>query len=101
MGEFIGEADRGQGTFIELHCFAADTTVEASRLVFNSVRAFSSVIVAIDSGRTKGINLDKLADYAGMVGLAEIKRDADIGGAPTILRLFSRRSTTPVPMFIT
>jgi hypothetical protein len=69
--------------------FPVDTTVEASHIVFNSLRAFSSVIVAIDSGRAKGINLDKLADYAAMVGLAEIRLDADIGEVPTILRLFS------------
>jgi hypothetical protein len=69
--------------------FAVDQTVEASRIVFNSVRAFSSVIVAIDSGRAKGVDLNKLADYAAMVGLAEIQLDADTGEAPTILRLFS------------
>jgi hypothetical protein len=64
-------------------------SVEASHIVFNSVRAFSSVIVAIDSGRAEGINFNKLADYAAMVGLAEIQLDADIWEVPTILRLFS------------
>jgi len=63
--------------------------VEASHIVFNAVRAFSSVIVAFDSSRTKDINLNQLADYAAMVGLAEIQLDADAGSAPTILRLFS------------
>ena len=60
-----------------------------SHLVFNAVRAFSSVIVAIDRGRTKGNNLKELADYAAMLGLAEIQLNADFGAAPTILRLFS------------
>jgi hypothetical protein len=68
--------------------FPFDNSAGASP-VFNSVRDFSSVIVAIDSGRTKGTNLKKLADYAAMVGLAEIQLDADIGEVPTILRLFS------------
>jgi hypothetical protein len=64
-------------------------SIEGSHIVFNSVRAFLSVIVAIDSGRAEGINLHKLADYAAMAGLAEIRLDADIGEVPTILRLFS------------
>jgi hypothetical protein len=66
-----------------------DNSAEDSHLVYNAVRDFSSVIVAIDSGRTKGTNLNRLADYAAMVGLAEIQPDADVGEVPTILRLFS------------
>lgn len=66
-----------------------DGTAEDSRMVFNAVRAFASVIVAVDSSRTKDINLNQLADYAAMVGLAEIQLDADVGASPTILRLFS------------
>jgi len=66
-----------------------DTITETSHIVFNAVRAFSSVIVAIESGRAEGISLHALADYAGMVGLAEIQLDADLGEVPTILRLFS------------
>ena len=66
-----------------------DNSAEASHTVFNSVRDFSSVIVAIDSGRTKGTDLKKRADYAAMVGLAEIQPDTDLGEVPTILRLFS------------
>ena len=68
---------------------AVDNSIEASHLVYNAVRDFSSVIVAIDSGRTKETNLNGLADYAAMVGLAEIQPDADLGEVPTILRLFS------------
>jgi len=71
-----------------------DGTAEDSRIVFNAVRAFESVIVAVDSGRTKGINLNQLADYAAMVGLAEIQPDADVGASPTILRLFSASDET-------
>ncbi len=66
-----------------------DNFAEDSHLVYNAVRDFSSVIVAIDSGRTKETNLNGLADYAAMVGLAEIQPDADFGEVPTILRLFS------------
>ena len=66
-----------------------DGTAEDSRIVSNAVRAFASVIVAVDSSRTKGINLNQLAEYAAVVGLAEIQLDADVGATPTILRLFS------------
>jgi hypothetical protein len=63
---------------------------EASRLVFNAVRAISSVIVTIDSGRVKDLNLHQLADYAAMVGLVEVRPHADVGDTtPTILRLFT------------
>ncbi len=68
---------------------AIDGTAEDSRIVSNAVRTFSSVIVAVDGSRTKGVNLNQLADYAAMVGLAEIQLDADVGTSPTILRLFS------------
>jgi hypothetical protein len=68
---------------------AIDSTAEDSRIVSNAVRTFSSVIVAVDGSRTKGVNLNQLADYAAMVGLAEIQLDADVGTSPTILRLFS------------
>ena len=66
-----------------------DNFAEDSHLVYNAVRDFSSVIVVIDSGRTKETNLNGLADYAAMLGLAEIQPDADFGEVPTILRLFS------------
>jgi hypothetical protein len=68
---------------------AVDSTAEDSHIGFNAVRTFSSVIVAVDGSRTQGINLSQLADYAAMVGLAEIQLDADVGTLPTILRLFS------------
>ena len=57
--------------------------------MFNEVRAFSSVIVTFDSSRTEDLNLEQLADYAAMVGLAEIQNDAAVENTPTILRLFS------------
>ena len=66
-----------------------DNFAEASHTVFNSVRTFTSVIIAIDSGRAAGIDLKQLADYAAMVGLAQIQLDAALEDTPTILRLFS------------
>jgi hypothetical protein len=79
----------GQGFGVDNTAVPVDNNVEASHIVFNAVRDFSSVIVAIDSARTEGTSLNTLADYAAMVGLAEIQSDADFGEVPTILRLFS------------
>ena len=63
---------------------------EASRLVFNAVRAISSVIVTIDSSQVSDLNLGQLTDYAAMVGLVEVRPDTHVEATtPTILRLFT------------
>jgi hypothetical protein len=61
---------------------------DASRTIYHSVRAFSSVIVVIDRKQAAGLSADQLADYAAMVGLAEIDKRAGADTDPTILRLF-------------
>lgn len=62
---------------------------DATRTVFAGVRAFTTVIVAFDSTRLKGIKVRQLADYSAMVGLAQIQNDVDVGTAPSILRVFA------------
>ncbi len=62
---------------------------DATRTVFAGVRAFTTVVVAFDSTRLKGIKVRQLADYSAMVGLAQIQNDADVGTAPSILRVFA------------
>ncbi len=62
---------------------------DATRTVFAGVRAFTTVVVAFDSTRLKGIKVRQLADYSAMVGLAQIQNDADVGAAPSILRVFA------------
>jgi len=54
-----------------------------------SVGDMLRVIVIVDERRVQGVSRDQLADYIAMVGLAEIKPDAQPGSAPTILRLFA------------
>jgi hypothetical protein len=63
--------------------------LDGSRITTNAVRAFSSVIVVVDLSRTEGLQLGQVTDYAAIVGLAEIRLRADLGTAPTLLRLFS------------
>ena len=59
-----------------------------SRLRFQTVLGLQSAIVVVDLNRTEGLSIGQLADYAAMAGLTELKLDADVGDAPTILRLF-------------
>jgi hypothetical protein len=65
------------------------------RLARDEVRDLSSVIVMVDSRRAKGVNFGQLADYVAMAGLAELRLDADVGDAPTILHLFSASGKPP------
>ncbi len=64
-----------------------------TRLSFGAVQQMTSVIIVVDSRRTTNLNMGQLADYIGMVGLAQIRVEADTGTAPSILRLF--RETDP------
>jgi len=62
---------------------------EGSLIVSNEISSFASVVVVIDSGRTKDVSLNQLADYVAMIGLAETEHDMDVRSAPTVLHLFS------------
>jgi hypothetical protein len=65
----------------------------ATRIRFNDVRDLSSVLVLVDAARARGISFGQLAAYVGMVGLAEIKIDANVSDTPSILQLFSKSGT--------
>jgi hypothetical protein len=60
-----------------------------------AVRDFSSVIVVVDARQTKDLSMGQLAAYIAMVGLAEIRVDAKLGDAPTILHLFTDSANAP------
>jgi hypothetical protein len=60
----------------------SQTPLEASHLSSNVVYTFSAVFVIADSTRLHGVTLGQLADYAAMVGLAEIEPGAQLGDAP-------------------
>jgi len=72
----------------------------ASRIEYNVVRNFWSVIVLIDLAKVRRLELTTVADYVAMVGLARVHMGADVGGAPTVLRLFST-SNDPAPSGLT
>jgi hypothetical protein len=51
-------------------------------------RDILSVIVVIDATKVRDLNFGQLSDYIGMIGLAQINLDKDLGDAPTILSVF-------------
>jgi hypothetical protein len=61
----------------------------SSRVTSTLVWAFSDVYVIVDSTRLHAVTSQQLGDYAGMLGLAELKSTARLGDAPTILQLFN------------
>jgi hypothetical protein len=69
--------------------------VAGTRLRYGAVQKLTSVIVVVDSTQTTNINMGQLADYVAMVGLAQIRLEANTGTAPTILGLFRDTPTNP------
>jgi hypothetical protein len=59
-----------------------------THLQFNTLWTFSRVFVIVDSTHLHGVQLGQLADYVAMTGLAKLKPGAQLGDAPTILKLF-------------
>jgi hypothetical protein len=67
-----------------------------SRLSLTVTKNINSVIIIVDLPQMSGVNVGQMADYAAMVGLAEINLDRVVDSAPSILRLFSNRGEAPV-----
>jgi hypothetical protein len=66
-----------------------------SRITRYDVFGFSLALVVIDTTFRKAVKLGQVADFAAMVGLADIDPDADIGDAPSILGLFVASPDAP------
>jgi hypothetical protein len=72
---------------------------EASHLRLNIVYGFFRVFVIADQTRLKGLTIGQFADYVSMIGLAQIKPNAQLGDTPTILKLFDAvPQSTPAGM---
>jgi hypothetical protein len=54
--------------------------------------------VIVDASQLKGVTLGQLADYAALVGLAQIKPVDSLADAPTILQLFNGTNAAPAGM---
>ena len=59
------------------------------------VHELTSVIIVVDGRQTTAINMGQLADYIAMIGLAQIRVQADTGTAPSILHLFQGSDPQP------
>lgn len=90
-----GTACSGASLFSTMNALEAPFCEGGDRIQWGNVRDLFSVIVLIDTRSTKGITFEQLAAYIAMVGLAEIRADAKIDDAPTILRLFSDSAQAP------
>jgi hypothetical protein len=61
----------------------------ASRVVLAAVPAFTQTVIVVDSRQLQGIPLGQLTDYIAMAGLIDVDPNANLGDAPSILRLFT------------
>jgi hypothetical protein len=71
-----------------------DVGTLGSRLSWGAVRVIYSAAVVVDLEMMEGLTFRPLSDYIAMVALAQLRKDAELGTAPTILRLFEEAQTT-------
>jgi hypothetical protein len=70
-------------------------SARATRIEINNYRALSSVVAIVDARRMKDVSFGQVAAYVGMVGLAQIRPEANVAEAPTILNLFAGVGKAP------
>jgi hypothetical protein len=88
--------DRGRKAGTRLgHFVPSNSNAESSSFVRNAVLGFSSVFAIVDTNLASHATLNQQADYIAMAGLSNVDLDADIGSAPSILRLFVSSPTPP------
>lgn len=88
--------DRGRKAGTRLgHFVPSNNNAESSSFVRNAVLSLFSVFAIVDTNLASQATLDQQADYMAMVGLSNVDLDADIGSAPSILRLFVSGPTPP------
>ena len=76
-------------------CTYATGVAIGTRLRYGGVQDLHSVIILVDGRRAASLNIGQLADYITMVGLAQIRADANTGTAPTILSVFDSPGSAP------
>jgi hypothetical protein len=73
----------------------SNQSARATQLEINSYRALSTVIAIVDARRLKDVSYGQIASYVAMVGLVQIRRQANVSDAPTILNLFAGAGKAP------
>jgi hypothetical protein len=66
-----------------------------THLSYADTLSISSAIVVIDGRQMKKVTIQQLADYIALVGLADVRPDAEAGAAPSILCLFAGHGMPP------
>jgi hypothetical protein len=66
-----------------------------THLNYADTRDIFSALVVIDGRQMKKVDIQQLADYIALVGLADVRLDVKPGTAPSILRLFTGYGTAP------
>jgi hypothetical protein len=84
---------RGGKTYTPTHC-AGGLISGGTKLRFSEVRAITSVIVVVDMEKVSDLTIGQVTDYVTVIGLAQIRENADPGPAPTILHLFAHGGGT-------
>jgi hypothetical protein len=77
------------------HFVPSNSRAESSAFVGNTIIGFSSIFAVINTNRTEHTTPDQLAAYVAMAGLTDVDLDADVGSAPSILRLFAPPAENP------
>lgn len=76
-------------------CVSGNNVAIGTRLRYGAVQGLQSVIILVDGKRANELNIGQLADYITLVGLAQIRPDANTGTAPTILTVFTGADPQP------
>jgi hypothetical protein len=59
-----------------------------SHILLGKIWSFEDVFVIADQARLRGMTLGQFTDYVAIVGLAKLTPGAQLGDAPSILKLF-------------
>jgi hypothetical protein len=83
----LGDSDRTdvmESVYGPFPRVAAETTYARRNVIWS----FTRLLVVVDQTRLQGVSRGQFADYVAMVAFADIKPGANLGDAPTILKLF-------------
>jgi hypothetical protein len=94
LGNLLATSTDPGGGLVDYPVFAGPSIL-GSRITRTVVQNIGSAIVVVDPAQVSKLNIGQLVDYIGLVGLAEINLDKDVGEAPTILKVFSASDIAP------
>jgi Secretin and TonB N terminus short domain len=91
--ELVGALGNEMGTFDEMGDKGRAPKVNRlpvmSRARIDDLQTIESALVIVDRKRIEGLTVGAVADYAAMIGLAEVNPQGDYSSAESILKLFA------------